>query len=98
MLTSTTWLLASMRHIWDKAFIGGSLTAAFFLGVMLGAYIDGIKALNRAFAGGPLDWLQAFPPVLRARRDCELFGAGSTWRIMKTEGALHRRMVHLTGT
>src|SRR3990167_47673 len=31
---------AEKRHIWDKAFIGGSLTATFFQGVALGAYVD----------------------------------------------------------
>ena len=30
---------AAKRHLWDKAFIGGSLTATFFQGVALGAYI-----------------------------------------------------------
>ena len=30
------------RHLWDKAFIGGSLAATFFQGVALGAFIDGI--------------------------------------------------------
>ncbi len=29
---------ADKRHLWDKAFIGGSLTATFFQGVALGAY------------------------------------------------------------
>jgi cytochrome d ubiquinol oxidase subunit II len=85
------------RHIWDKAFIGGSLTAAFFQGVVLGAYIDGIKVLNRAFAGGPLDWLQPFPLFCGLGVVAAYAVLGSTWLIMKTEGPLQQRMVHLTG-
>src|ERR1700712_5240347 len=49
------------RHVWDKAFIGGSVTAAFFQGVTLGAFLDGIAVDGRAFAGGPLDWVAPFP-------------------------------------
>src|SRR5664279_2529160 len=43
------------RHWWDKAFIGGSLAATFFQGVTLGGYIDGVRIVNRAYAGGALD-------------------------------------------
>ena len=48
------------QHIWDKAFIGGSLAATFFQGVALGAYIDGFEVVNRRFAGGAFDWLTPF--------------------------------------
>jgi cytochrome d ubiquinol oxidase subunit II len=48
------------RHLWDKAFIGGSLAATFFQGVALGAFIDGIPVVDRQFAGGSLDWLTPF--------------------------------------
>ena len=39
----------------DKAFIGGSVAAAFFQGVTLGGFLDGITVSGRSFAGGPLD-------------------------------------------
>lgn len=51
---------AEKRHIWDKAFIGGSIAATFFQGVALGAFIDGIPVVNRQYAGGGLDWLSHF--------------------------------------
>ncbi|KSJ03902.1 cytochrome d ubiquinol oxidase subunit II [Pseudomonas aeruginosa] len=35
------------RHVWDKAFIGGSLLATFCQGVALGAFIEGIPVENR---------------------------------------------------
>ena len=37
------------RHLWDKAFIGGSIAATFFQGVALGAFIDGIPVVRSAF-------------------------------------------------
>ncbi|WP_454726053.1 MULTISPECIES: cytochrome d ubiquinol oxidase subunit II [Cupriavidus] len=85
------------RHVWDKAFIGGSLAAAFFQGVSLGAYIDGIRVSGRAFAGGPLDWLQPFPVFCGVGVAVAYTVLGSTWLIVKTEGELHRRMLQLTG-
>jgi len=84
------------RHVWDKAFIGGSLVAAFFQGVVLGAYIDGIKMDGRAFAGGPLDWLAPFPLFCGIGVVAAYALLGSTWLIMKTEGDLYRRMLALT--
>jgi cytochrome d ubiquinol oxidase subunit II len=48
------------RHLWDEAFIGGSIAATFFQGVALGAFIDGLPVVNRQFAGGSLDWLTPF--------------------------------------
>jgi len=85
------------RHVWDKAFICGSLAAAFFQGVALGAYIDGIRVSGRVFAGGPLDWLQPFPLFCGVGVAVAYTVLGSTWLIVKTEGDLHRRMLHLTG-
>src|ERR1700712_3466371 len=48
------------RHFWDKAFIGGSIAATFFQGVTLGAYIQGLPVVERAYTGGPFDWLTSF--------------------------------------
>lgn len=76
------------RHYWDKAFICGSVIATFFQGVALGAYIDGIPVDGRVYAGGSLDWMTPFALFT----GCGLVAAyallGSTWLIMKTEGAL----------
>ena len=48
------------RHWWDKAFIGGSAVAALSQGVILGAYINGIRVAESGYAGGALDWLTPF--------------------------------------
>lgn len=80
------------RHIWDKAFIGGSLAATFFQGVALGAFIEGIPVENRQFAGGGLDWLAPFPIFSGLGLVAAYALLGCTWLIMKTEGRLQEQM------
>jgi cytochrome d ubiquinol oxidase subunit II len=80
------------RHVWDKAFIGGSITAAFFQGVALGAFIEGIPVTGRTYSGGPLDWLAPFPLMAGVGVMIAYTLLGSTWLIMKTEGQLQARM------
>jgi cytochrome d ubiquinol oxidase subunit II len=83
------------RHVWDKAFIGGSVTAAFFQGVALGAFLEGIPVNGRVYAGGPLDWVAPFPLLSGVGVMIAYTLLGSTWLIMKTEGALQQRMIHV---
>ncbi len=80
------------RHLWDKAFIGGSIAATFFQGVALGAYIEGIPVVNRAYAGGSLDWLAPFPLFCGLGLIAAYALLGCTWLIMKTEGRLQEQM------
>jgi len=82
----------SRRHIWDKAFIGGSLLATFTQGVALGAFIHGIPVEGRAFAGGAFDWLTPFSLFCGLGLIVAYALLGCTWLIMKTEGELQRRM------
>ncbi len=83
------------RHWWDKAFIGGSVVAAFSQGVALGAFLDGISVTERRYSGGVLDWVAPFPILTGVGVMIAYALLGSTWLIMKTEGDLHRRMVQV---
>jgi cytochrome d ubiquinol oxidase subunit II len=83
------------RHIWDKAFIGGSYVAAFFQGVSLGAFLNGIPVSGRNYAGGVLDWLSPFPLLAGVGVIIAYTLLGSSWLIMKTEGDLQARMVQV---
>ena len=83
------------RHIWDKAFIGGSLLATFAQGVVLGAFIDGLPVENRSYAGGALDWLTPFSLFCGLALIVAYALLGCTWLIMKTAGPLQRRMHEL---
>eukprot|EP00887_Chlorella_sp_A99_P004539 scaffold56.g4539.t1 len=84
------------RHLWDKAFIGGSVLAAFFQGVTLGAYINGISIEANAFAGRPWDWLTPFSLFTGVGLVATYTLLGSTWLVMKTEGKLQARLRRLT--
>ncbi|MDH0647017.1 cytochrome d ubiquinol oxidase subunit II [Pseudomonas sp. GD03858] len=80
------------RHIWDKAFIWGSLVATFFQGVALGAFIEGFKVVDRKFVGGTLDWLTPFTVFSGLGLIVAYTLLGCTWLIMKTEGPLQQKM------
>ncbi|WP_079203240.1 cytochrome d ubiquinol oxidase subunit II [Pseudomonas sp. CC6-YY-74] len=83
---------AHKRHLWDKAFIGGSLTATFFQGVALGAYIDGFEVVDRVYVGGSLGWLTPFSLFCGLALIAAYALLGCTWLIMKTEGRLQQQM------
>jgi len=83
---------AQKRHIWDKAFIGGSLAATFFQGVSLGAYIDGFEVVDRVFVGGALDWFTPFSLFCGVALIAAYALLGCTWLIMKTQGRLQGQM------
>ena len=83
------------RHLWDKAFIWGSLVATFFQGVALGAFIEGFKVVDRRYAGGTLDWLTPFALFSGLGLIVAYALLGCTWLIMKTEGKLQEQMHNL---
>jgi cytochrome d ubiquinol oxidase subunit II len=83
------------RPIWDLAFTGGSMTAAFFQGVSLGALLSGIPVSGRSYAGGPLDWFAPFPLASGVGVMIAYTLLGATWLVMKSEGGLQKRMIAL---
>lgn len=83
------------KPFWDKAFAWGSYIAAFSQGVSLGALINGFKVVNGSYAGGALDWLTPFSVFTGIGVLVAYALLGSTWLVMKTEGALQRRMREL---
>lgn len=81
------------RAFWDKAFAGGSYVATFFQGVALGAFLDGFQVEKGGYAGGALDWITPFSLFTGLGLVVAYALLGSTWLIIKTEGALYDRMV-----
>lgn len=73
------------RHIWDKAFHFGSLSAAFCQGLILGAFVQGVEVDGRNFSGGPFDWATGFSMMTGIAVVCGYALLGSTWLVMKTE-------------
>lgn len=73
------------RKLWDVAFHLGSLFATFSQGMILGAFVQGIKVSGRNFSGGPLDWVSGFSVMTGIALVFGYALLGSTWLIMKTE-------------
>jgi cytochrome bd ubiquinol oxidase subunit II len=85
------WRSKRAERLWDRAFAGGSTVAAFCQGVALGALVQGIPVVNRAYAGDWWDWLT---PFSIATGFAVLVGyalLGATWLVMRTSGELADR-------
>ena len=79
------------RYWWDMAFFGGSLVAALCQGLTLGGLLQGIKIVDRQYAGGWWDWLTPFTVLCGA---AVVFGyalQGTTWLVWRTNGFLQAR-------
>lgn len=85
------WVAKPHHQLWDIAFAGGSIVAAFMQGVILGALLQGIEVGNNAYAGGTFDWLSLFS-LLTGFAVVAGYGLlGATWLVMKTDGVVQSR-------
>ena len=87
-----------LRPVWDVGFAGGSIVATFVQGAALGALIDGIRVVDRAYAGGPFDWLTPFAVFAGLALIAGYAMLGCGWLILKAEGELQARMFRLMPT
>ncbi|MFN7103762.1 MAG: cytochrome d ubiquinol oxidase subunit II [Pseudorhizobium sp.] len=93
------WRTHRAEHLWNWAFTGGSVVAAFSQGVALGALVQGIPVVDRAYAGGWWDWLTPFSIATGLAVLIGYALLGATWLVMKTTGELAeqaRRYAYLT--
>jgi cytochrome d ubiquinol oxidase subunit II len=72
------------KHLWDKCFMIGSLTAALTQGYMLGSYIMGFEKSLQAFG------FNLLCGICLAAGYCFV---GASWLIMKTEGKLQKKAI-----
>ncbi|MEP1963341.1 cytochrome d ubiquinol oxidase subunit II [Tateyamaria sp.] len=86
------WRTERWKPVWDAAFFGGSIVAAFMQGIALGALVQGIEVADRAYAGGWWDWLSPFSVLTGVAVVIAYALLGATWLIMKTTGDLQARM------
>lgn len=80
------WRDPRHRPLWDAAFSLGSFVAAFAQGVTLGAILQGVRVVDKAYAGGWLDWLSLFSLLTGVGVVVGYALLGSTWLVWKTEG------------
>ena len=80
------WRTKRWEKYWNWAFAGGSTVAAFAQGIALGALVQGIPVVNRAYAGGWWDWLTPFSMATGLALVVGYGLLGATWLVMKTTG------------
>ena len=86
------WRTLRWKRVWDTAFCGGSVVAAFMQGIALGALVQGVTIEGRAYAGGWWDWLSMFSVLTGVAVVVGYALLGATWIILKTEGSLQKQM------
>lgn len=79
------------KRRWSLAFGWGSMAAAVGQGFAFGGLLWGINIVNRRFVGGIFDWLTPFSVIVTVGILAGYALIGSTYIIMKTEGALQAR-------
>jgi cytochrome d ubiquinol oxidase subunit II len=84
------------KSLWGICFAVGSILAAFSQGIILGAIAEGLPLKTSAHVGGVVNW---FSPFSMLTGVAVVFGyalLGSTWLILKAEGAMQNVAFALT--
>ena len=85
------WRTKRGQFLWDWAFSGGSTIAAMAQGIAVGALVQGIPMMGRAYTGGWWNWLSPFSILTCVALVMGYGLLGSTWLVMKTDGALKEK-------
>ena len=80
------WRDPGHQKFWDMAFTGGSFVAALAQGMTLGALLQGIEVVERAYAGSWWDWLTPYTLLTGLGTVAGYALLGSTWLIWKLDG------------
>src|SRR5438045_6650786 len=77
-----------LRWIWDAAFAGGSLVAAFIQGLTVGALVEGLPIANGRYTGGEFGWLSPFALLCGVGLCLGYALLGACWIVRKCEAEL----------
>jgi cytochrome bd ubiquinol oxidase subunit II len=80
------------KNLWNLAFICGSAGAAFFQGVILGAYIHGIPVQNGVFSGDAFFWVTPFTFFTGMGLMVTYALLGACFLVVKLDGDMQQRM------
>ncbi|MFM5955202.1 MAG: cytochrome d ubiquinol oxidase subunit II [Novosphingobium sp.] len=87
------WRDPAHRALWDAAFTLGSVVATFAQGITLGALLQGITVVGRAYGGGWREWLSPFSILTGLGLVAGYALLGACWLNWKTEDALQDQAV-----
>ena len=74
-----------LRWVWDVAFSGGSLVAAFMQGVMVGALVEGLPISHGEYSGGEFGWFSPFAVICGVGLSLGYTLLGACWLIRKCD-------------
>jgi cytochrome d ubiquinol oxidase subunit II len=74
-----------LRWVWDAAFSGGSLVAAFMQGIMVGALVEGLPISHGEYSGGEFGWLSPFAIICGVGLSLGYMLLGACWLIRKCD-------------
>jgi cytochrome d ubiquinol oxidase subunit II len=74
------------RWVWDIAFAGGSLVAAFVQGMTVGALVEGLPLADGHYIGGDFGWLSPFALLCGVGLCLGYALLGACWLVKKCEG------------
>jgi len=72
--------------IWDAAFAGGSLVAAFMQGLTVGALVEGLPVAGTLYTGGAFGWLSPFALLCGVGLCIGYALLGACWLVKKCDG------------
>lgn len=84
------------KYLWSWSFAVGSIVASFAQGAVVGNYILGFNVENGVYVGGALDWLTPFAVLTGFGLLAGYALLGSTWLILKSEGAVQEWAYRIT--
>jgi cytochrome bd ubiquinol oxidase subunit II len=73
------------RWIWNAAFAGGSLVAAFMQGLTVGRLVEGLPVSGGQYTGGDFGWLTPFSALCGLGLCLGYALLGATWLVRKCE-------------
>lgn len=82
------------KPLWNWVFAISSVSATFFQGVVLGAFVQGFPINAAGQTINDPDWLTPFSLLTGIALICGYGLLGATWLIIKCEGRLQRKMRH----
>ncbi|TIX49681.1 cytochrome d ubiquinol oxidase subunit II [Alteraurantiacibacter aquimixticola] len=85
------WRDEKHRPFWDMAFMGGSLVAAMSQGMVLGALLQGITVVDRAYAGSWFDWFTPYTLLTGVGTVAGYALLGACWLIWRLDGDVQQK-------
>ena len=86
---------AGTRWIWDAAFAGGSLVAAFVQGMTVGALVEELPIAQGQYTGGAFGWLSPFAILCGIGLCLGYALLGACWLIKKSEDEIREAAYRL---